>query len=160
MIRTEGDIILAANLGRELHALVIAYLRDYCTYANGANNIKYEPDELKFITIHGISGTPESPLLKASVCTKRDVISFDTFVEEDPPDDYEGYGRCGRYEVSSYVDKTYNEITIPMSLLLDPKPVRIEKLTKIQKNWIAKQEADKKARQIKLLKDQLAILEA
>lgn len=160
MIHTIGDIVLAANIGRELHLLVIDYLRDYCTYANGANNIEYVAKNIKFTTIHGIAGTPEHPILKVSVCTKDESVPFDAFIEETPPDGYEGYGRYGRHEVSYYRDSAYSVIDLPMALLLDSKEVRVDKLTKIQQNWITKKEDEAKQRKIKRLKDELAELGA
>lgn len=158
MIHTVGDIILAANLGRELHKLVLDYLRDYCTYANGANGIEYALHKVRYTTIHGISGTPEQPILLVSVCTRSEYVPFDTFVEEERPDGYEGYGRYGRYESSGYEDNSYSEIQLPMVLLLDTREVRISKLTKIKQDWISKQEEEARQKEIKYLQDRLAKL--
>lgn len=163
MLYSEGDIIRAHNEGRRLHALVLDYLRDWVTYANGANDVTFKENELVNVRFHGICGTPDVPKIKVSATSELRYVQYDVFVEdESPADDDEDFswGRSGHYETTGHTDRTYKEVEIPLALLLDDKDTRIKKMGEIAVRWKAKQAEEARQAEIKRLKDQLNKLEA
>lgn len=122
MIRTEGDLVLATNMGSELTVLVKQYLLAYKRICNGINGISIENDNFGIMLL----GMKERTVNVA-------VIDYDTYelcVANDNDrgygygyDDDENWGYGGGHSSSSYNITTEGmwrttAIVIPINHLL------------------------------------------
>lgn len=136
-IRTESDIIWAANSSRELSTMVVDYLKLYRAYVNGSNVTI--PSDNFYITFP--KQLQENYLLVDMFWTKHDITEYNTYTprysaENDPDFDYfvEGYGG-GQVEYDTSTHKVHTEsketlsLRIPMNHLLMSRAKQVEYFT-------------------------------
>lgn len=167
-IRTESDIIRAANGALDLSRLVMDYLRMYKTYVNGSTVTI--PSAHFYVTFP--KQIQQDYLLVDIFWTQHDVSEQNSYTpiysaENDPESDYfvEGFGgRETEYRVSTHTvhseSKETLSLRIPISHLLMPREKQIAYFTDMAAKLEAERVEAQRQAQIKEIDKRISELNA
>lgn len=155
-LRTEGDIVLAVNMARDLTHLVVAYLNIWRKHANGKNGVTVPSEPYSVVFGQAQEGRVVAVIVHTQTVTWQEPIYYDV-------DSYYFQEGFGVDNISGHTSRSEDHVrqqvvTIPFPALLQSAE-SMEASIKATAERIAKKEAETaRARQIAALESQLAEL--